>query len=1152
MRRLHDQIVLSASDLVGHLNCRHLTAQDLLVVDGVTDSPKRWDPLLEILRERGQKHEDAYLAHLASLGDHITKIEGFDVDEGAVEATLAAMRRGDEIIVQAALLKKGWAGRADILKRVARPSVLGPWSYEVVDTKLARETKGGTVLQLCLYSDLLSAMQGAEPEFAYVVVPWSGYVEEPYRLDEYGAYFRKVRASVENATAGRDGEPSYPDPVSHCDVCRWFDTCEKRRRDDDHLSFVAGISKNQITELIGHGVNGLEGLAAMPLPLAWKPTRGSVEALENVARQARLQREARVAGRVVYELLPVVPGYGLSLLPTPSDGDVFFDLEGDPFIGEQGLEYLFGYHYREPDGTPRYVGDWCFSRSDEKAAFERFIDFVQDRLVQFPDLHIYHYAAYEPAALKRLMGRYATREDELDGLLRARRFVDLFSVLRHSLRASVESYSIKRMEPFYGFERKVPLRVANVALTAVQAALELADSNSVDDNSKQAVLGYNQDDCVSTFALREWLEERRIELLKAGNDVPRPAPGQPEASPELSERQKRVSGVMERLLVEVPVDVEARDPEQHARWLLANIVDWHRREEKAVWWEKYRLEALTAEDLLDEKAGLGGLRFGEAVPAKGKLPVHRYHFPQQDTDIRAGATLFLPGGEKLGEAIAVSSSELTVDIKKTGRSIDIHPDALFAHDIIRGDQQADSLLRIAEQVAGAGMIGEGRHSAARQLLQRLPPDLGGQDLFKSGESTLDAAVRIADHFESGVLPVQGPPGTGKSFTGAHMICRFVERGLRVGITANSHKVIRNLIDKVLEAAVELRAHIRCVQKPGEPEDDLDRLVFVSDNGGLVDALRSGDFKVAGATSFFWAREEAEDLVDVLIVDEAGQMSLANVLAVSPAAKRLILLGDPQQLDQPTQGSHPDGTGCSALEHVLAGHQTITHDQGLFLPTTWRMNPEICAFDSEQFYESKLLSVEGSERQLVISKEGRAPSLTFFPVPHRGNRNVSTEEAAAIAKIVESVVGSEAEWVDRNGVQRSIAIDDILIIAPYNAQVFELTKRLPTARIGTVDKFQGQEAPIAVYSMATSSHADAPRGMEFLYSANRFNVAVSRAKCQTIVVASPELFEADCKTPRQMRLVNAFCRYVELATPFAGVTPTAAGDNEPWMRTSAGT
>jgi len=364
-----------------------------------------------------------------------------------------------------------------------------------------------------------------------------------------------------------------------------------------------------------------------------------------------------------------------------------------------------------------------------------------------------------------------------------------------------------------------------------------------------------------------------------------------------------------------------------------------------------------------------------------------------------------------------------------------------------------------------------------------------------------------------------------------MICRMVEQGKKVGITANSHKVIRNLLDKVLEAGIEMDVDVRCIQKPKEREPDQDRLVFAKNNGDVFTALAGGRCQVAGATHFLWSRADAHEILDVLVVDEAAQMSLANVLAVAQSARTLILLGDPQQLDQPTQGTHPDGTGVSSLEHVLQGGHTIPADRGLFLEQTWRLHPDICAFNSELFYDGKLTAIDACERQIITSSGALSGSgLRYLPVAHTGNKSASIEEADAIANLVRDILAASTRWTDRGGTENLVTLADIVIITPYNAQVFEIQQRLHGARVGTVDKFQGQEAPIAIYSMATSSYADAPRGMEFLYSLNRFNVATSRAKCLTVLVASPQIFEAECHTPRQMQLANAFCRYSEMATP----------------------
>ena len=525
MKKTGSSFELSATDLVGYLNCRHLSGLDCAVAGGALGKPKVWDPLLQILWERGSIHEQNYVTHLEQAGLDIVRIDGVDITDNAVKETLAAMKLGTAIIVQGALSHNGWSGRADILYRVKKPSAIGDWSYEVIDTKLARETKAGTVLQLCLYSDLLTAAQGTVPEYMHVVAPWSEFEPQQYRFTDYAAYFRKVQHALWQSLEDQETEETYPGPKEHCNICRWRKKCDKRRRDDDHLWLVAGISQFQINELKQRGIATVQDLAALPLPLAWKPDRGAVNSYGRVREQARIQVEARQGGKGKFELLPVEDGFGLTCLPEPSPGDIFFDLEGDSFVGEHGLEYLFGYVFSDESGEAVYKSQWAFTRVDEKQAFENFVDFVMARWEQHPGLHIYHFAPYEPSALKRLMGRYATKEEEIDRLLRAGVFVDLYHVVRHGVRASVESYSIKHLESFYCFDRDTKLPDANAALANLQANLELNDAPSISDETKAVVQAYNKDDCASAAKLRDWLETLRDQLVADGADVPRPEPG---------------------------------------------------------------------------------------------------------------------------------------------------------------------------------------------------------------------------------------------------------------------------------------------------------------------------------------------------------------------------------------------------------------------------------------------------------------------------------------------------------------------------------------------------------------------------------------------------------------------------------------------------
>jgi uncharacterized protein len=1116
---------LSASDLIGYLNCRHLTALDLAVARGELAKPGGWNPELELLRERGERHEAAYIQHLRLAGHEIVVIPGRDVEAVSVADTTAAMEAGAEVIVQAALADGSWGGRADVLKRIDTPSSLGPWSYEVVDTKLARETKGGTVLQLCLYSDLVAEIQGNRPEFAYVVSPFKGFEPEAFRLTDFEAYARQVKERLSEAVAVQP--ESYPLPVSHCDICRWRDKCDQRRRHDDHLSLVAGMSSMHANELERRATNTMARLAAEAIPLAWRPRHGSAPAYERLREQARIQVLGRESGNLIWEAMPVEAGLGLGRLPVPSKGDIFFDLEGDPFAAEGGREYLFGYAMRNDAGVLEYSEHWALSTVDEKAAFEQFVDMVQGRRRKYQDMHIYHYAPYEPGALKRLMGRYATREEEIDEMLRQGVFVDLFAVVRRAIRASVESYSIKKLEGLYGFERTVAMPEANRALFAVQAAIEMGDTQDISDAVRQVVAGYNADDCLSLAALQLWLERVRRDLVAAGHEIARPAPPEGAAPANVTAWQARVEVTMQRLLEGVPPDESDRNAEQNAAWVLAHILDWHRRENKAKWWEFFRLREVPEEDLIDERAALVGLQFIDTTGGTAKAPIHRYSYPAQDADIR-DRDLFLPGGRRLGTLEGWDSEARSIEIKKRSDTATLHPTALFGNTAISMEAQAESLMRTAEFVLSRGWSEGQRAKLARDILMRRPPDIGGVPLRLEGETPANAAVRIAPLLR-GVLPIQGPPGAGKTHVGAQMIVALIKAGKTVGVTANSHKVMLNLVEAAIEASAGEGVTISCMHKSREARAALPNLTFSNDDKVILSAVGKTANVISG-TSWFWSPPSAVGAVDVLFVDEAAQMSLANVLALSQGARGLVLIGDPRQLEQPIQGSHPEGTEISALDYVLDGRQTIGPEQGLFLDKTWRLHHDIAAFTSELFYEGRLAArAENAQQRVVANGPFAGSGLRYVSALHVGNQTTSPEEADIAVAIIRSLLDQHATWIDAKGDERELTLSDIMVIAPYNAQVAEIERRLPGVVCGTVDRFQGQQAAIVIYSVTSSSVADAPHGMEFIYSPNRLNVATSRARCLCVMLASPQIFEPACQTPSQMHLANGYCRYQELAT-----------------------
>ncbi|HXU29913.1 MAG TPA: TM0106 family RecB-like putative nuclease [Thermoanaerobaculia bacterium] len=1142
MKMEHDHLVLSATDLSNHLACRHLTTLDRSVALGERAKPEGFDPRLDVLRERGLEHEKAYLDHLRAAGLEVLELPQGGSESAAREATLEAMRRGVAVIAQATLSDGNWHGRADVLLRVERPSHLGGWSYEPVDTKLARETRGGTILQLVVYAELLGAMQGRLPDSVGVVTPACGFAPERYRVAEYQAFAARVRRRLEEslslAPVALSAEPpTYPLPTAHCDVCRWWHECDARWQRDDHPCLVAGIHRSHERELAAWGVATLTAFAELPIPLARPPVRGSKETLERLREQARVQLAARRAGMPVWERLAAAKDRGLSRLPEPSPGDVFLDLEGDPFVGEGGIEYLFGTIAAGTSGQPEYQPRWAIGRAEERAAFEALMDDLIERWEKDPGLHVYHFGAYEPSALKRLTGRYATRGEALDRLLRAERFVDLYAVVTQGMRIGIESYSLKQLEPIYAFDRKTPLVEAGRALRQVEASLELGRPSEVDAELRRLVESYNGDDCRSTLRLRDWLERERAEALAAGEDLPRPITESGEASEKLTEWQNRVRPVVEALLEGVPADPAEHSAEQRARYLLAHCLEFHRREDKVSWWEHFRLAALSEEERYDEPRAIAGLRFVERIAPEGKakLPIDVYTFTPQEVDRRSQQAR-IDGERTLGTIESLDPVAGRVEIKKTKKSLDEHPSSVFLHSHVSKGELEESLLRLAEQVLAHGIDGAGEHRAARDLLLLLPPrgcPAAGGALASPGEDSVATARRLVLALDDGVLPIQGPPGAGKTYTGARMIVELARQGRTVGVTAVSHKVIANLLEAAVKAAAEEGFDLRCLQKVSEGSESGEGSAIrqTTKNEDVEAALRSGEISVAAGTAWLWARADLAGAVDVLFVDEAGQMSLADVLAVSPAAKSLVLLGDPQQLEQPIQASHPDGTAVAALSHLLAGRPTLAADRGLFLDRTWRLHPSICEFTSEQFYDGKLHSLPGLESQTLHAPPPCDRSgMYFLPVRHEGNQSHSREEAEAVEDLLEGWFAAGAEWTDRHGARSLLTPEDVLVVVPYNAQIHRLQAQLPAGiRVGTVDKFQGQEAPVVIYSMVSSSPEDAPRGMEFLYSRNRLNVATSRARCACVLVASERLLEPECRTPQQMRLANALCRYVELAT-----------------------
>jgi uncharacterized protein len=1128
MRYTNGQYSFFASDVSTYLSCRHAAQlHKQYAVEG-KQVPRPSDPVLDVLIQRGAEHEKAYVDYLQQRGLTCTHAE-----KKSLEETVGAMAQGLEVIVQGKLEHNEWGGYPDILIRIPGKSRFGDWQYEVQDTKLSVNTRTSAIIQLCFYTELLSTIQDAEPKQFSIVTPGSPFKIEDYPFSAFKAYYSVIKKNFKAAV--ESDLLTYPDPVEHCHICNWWQICNERRRKDDHLSFVAGLRKTQIQELKNQEIETLEKFALAETVA--RPKRGSFENLLKKKTQAHIQYDGRIKDTLLHEpILPIEEKRGFNRLPTPSPADVYLDLEGDAFFPGGSFEYLFGVVTLDPDKTFRYDSFWATTRTEEKQAFKSVMQFILDRMKKYPDLFIYHYGHYEPTTFKRLAHNYAVYEQELDDLLRKGKFVDLHVIVKEALIASVERYSLKDIERFAKYIRNVELRLASISRKQLERSLQLSEFSALPPETIDLVKGYNQDDCFATHALHEWLESERTKLTDKGQTILRPTFTSDPPDEKLIELEKRSKLLFESLTKNLPDDRETWNGEQKAKWLLANQLQYFRRENKTAWWEHFRLQTSEHDDLVDERKALVGLTFQKSVSSTGSLPVHQYSFPEQETTLKEDDAVFIVNsyneenriGIQLGTITQIDCENLLVDIKKTAKTIDLHPKAIHEYDIIGIEKLWNAILSIANEVDEEGFDRMGDYVAAKDLLMSRKPQLmnGNEIGANLGEEMRDAASRLALSLNRSILPIQGPPGTGKTFTGAHIIINLIKAKKTVGVTAVSHRVITTLFETVQKEAYKLGLSIDFVHRVTEKLTMPDWVKQLTDKKKVKKAIDS--HAVTGGTAWLWADDDFRGAVDYLIVDEAGQMAMSQVLAASRACKNLILLGDPQQLEQPQRGAHPEGSGVAALTHLLDGQAVMPEGKGLFLNVTRRINPAIAKFTSEIFYEGKLEALpELANQKIIGGSMFDGEGLFYVPVKHHSNQNRSDEEIDKIYLIVENLL-EHGLWCDAEDVSHRINPKDILVVAPYNAQVDGLRAKLKDVDVGTVDKFQGREAPVVIYSMTASSVEDAPRGMDFLFNPNRLNVATSRAKCICILVASPALFEAECNTIEQMKWANSLCRYRELS------------------------
>lgn len=1107
-------IALAAGDIGKHLACGHLIQQRLEMARGERGKPRPVDdPHADLVRDRGDAHEAAQLERLIEEagGDWVDLSAELDFSAtglaAAHERTADAMREGTHLIFQATLFHDRWQGRADFLRRVEWPSDLGVWSYEVIDTKLARGVKPNFVHQLLLYSALVAQIQGRQPEAVHVLLG-DGTVES-LKIAEFGALHRHVCRALEGLTSA-PGVETYPEPVDHCGICELGAECYARWVADDHLSLVAGAYRSRRETLAELGIETVAELAGAPTDLDPGPL-GSQQ-FETLRWQAKLQVESRETGHPTRRCLKPERAAGLALLPDPSPGDIFFDLEGDPYVGLDGLEYLWGWWSREGG----YEHRWAHGLDAEKEVLEAFIDGIIAAREAHQGMHVYHYAPHERSKLGSLAIRYGTREEAVDQLLREGVLVDLFAVVRQGIQVGEDSYSLKKLERHHEFDRReTTVREGGGSIVAYESWLE-----SEDDEILESIRAYNEDDCVSTASLRDWLwetvrPEAAAEFEADFDDLRQPEPEDGFPAPSwLAE----VIGLADRLGEGLGADPAADTPEQARRRLISHLLLFHRRECKPEWWRYFELRSIPVAELVQDRDAVADLTLDRGVsPVSFKSSLEwTYRFPPQEWKLDLGGVEDPTTGS--GYNLVAAGPDF-LRLRRGKNHPPPSPVALTGKQPIDAGVIRKRLIVLAESI----LAGEDRFAASRALIDRESPRIRRGRLSPDVEDLCEAAIGL----DRSILPVQGPPGTGKTFRAARMVLAALAEGRRVAVTAQSHAAIKNLLHEIESCSQESGQTFSGAYKGYEYEGDAGLIDLVEDNGDI-----DGEHQLVAGTAWLLSRPEQREAFDLLFIDEASQYSLANAVAVSLAAESVVLLGDPQQLPQVTKASHPGDSGVAVLEHLLAGEDTIPEEKGVFLPVSWRMHPDVCGFVSERSYDSRLDSRDACSKRMIEAREGglSGVGLRAVAVEHEGRSQQSPEEAQVIARACRDLLGGSTV-TNEKGKTRSLGGDDILVVAPYNLAVRRIQGLVPDGvRVGTVDRFQGQEAPVVFYALTSSSGDDAPRGLDFLFNKNRLNVAVSRAQCLSILVYSPRLLDANCRTIESMRLLDGLCRYVEMAKP----------------------
>lgn len=1116
--------ILSPSDLVNFLGCQHSIFLEMNRSGKPAHSSNEQNGSETLFQELGSKHEVSYLSKLRDDGHSIVEIPK-PPEKGSkpcnyqeefsrrVALTKKAMVDGAEVVYQAALQGGNWTGYADFLIKVKGKSNLGKYHYGVIDTKLSAHAEAKHVVQLVVYAKLLKEIQGIEPNTVSLVLGNNSH--EPFQVNQFDSYVTQAMNRLELFVAKPPKESS-PERCDHCSQCNWKDHCEAQWVAENSLTLVANINKVQIRKLKAKGIATVESLAKLKTGKNGEDLEIAKPVLKRLVSQAGLQEHNRLTGENKIKVLKPEQGKGFSRLPKPNSADLFFDMEGDP-LHPGGLEYLFGVGFKQGRRSS-FKAYWAHNKEEEALAVANVMDYFVAHLHKHPKAHIYHYNHYEVSALARLTAKHSHREMEFRELCRANRFVDLYTVVRESLQTSEPGYSLKNLEVFFSPEG----RAGDVATAMDSIVVYNQWRERKNPELLASIEQYNRKDCESTADLRDWLFTIRPSEVEWFMELP-----DDHGTSSEKDRKENAEYLSTKILCEKQKDLST----DHCK-AIVDLLEFHRRESDCQWREIISRQSKTTQELLNDLDCLAGLtKLGHPIK-NGKKLVQTYEFLHQETKIDEGNTVADVSNYKITWHVSsIDHHQKRIELSSTVNDSGSIPEKLSVglKEVVPNEVLRGSIYRYAHNL----IDGKFGNPCIDDILCRRKPRF--QIQIRSSNKNA-RPLNLIENLDKSYLIMQGPPGTGKTTTSAEIILNLLAKNKKVGIAANSHKVILNLLNKVAHLAEKDRVRLSGFKVSSRQNSDhhfketLPGGSLITNVEKLTDKQRQNGNLFAG-TAYFFAKAANEKLVDYLFIDEAGQVSLANVLAMGHATKNLILVGDQMQLGQPIQAVHPGESGLSVLDYLLKDKKTVDADQGVFLETTHRLHPKICSYISEAFYDSKLRSDPKTEK-IRLNYQPRIPGIGengiyFAPILHEDCSQKCEPEALAIQDLYSRLL--KLKFDDGNNPPKSLSREDILVVTPFNMQVAFLEKLLGTgARVGTVDKFQGQEAPIVLISMTSSDSATMPRGYEFLFSPNRLNVAVSRAKCLTVVFASPSLLASPCNSVKQIGLVNHLCKYAERA------------------------